>query len=325
MGNQTSNDDQAKANQGKLDSSILAKPANQIQVATPEETTGAAQQKVAQTTAQPWRVGEYIGRGWARIKSPESTNLIMAIATVVIAIFTALTFWLVLGSSQDTQKLITAAETQARAAEEISGAADDFTDSAYWMEEQMKDTADAIQDSVDTADRNTRTTITNAQDAFRKEQRAWIGVLDATTIDFAEGKPWTVNISFFNSGRTPARNVHTSVRYRLSDTELAGPSPEDIKQLTFRPAQSIAPQARFNQFLGYVASGRANTPSEMAGIQDLSSKFQAIKDKKLFIYYFGILKYADSSGNQRETQFCIFLANPDTKQPGFCDSFNDLD
>jgi len=49
-----------------------------------------------------------------------------------------------------------------------------------------------------------------------------------------------------------------------------------------------------------------------------------IKNKSLFLYYFGILKYDDIFGGHWETQYCVYLADPDTKELGFCDAFNDL-
>jgi len=169
MSNQPTNEGENHADQDKVDTASLAETTNQTHVGNSEEAEHAAQKKVAQNMTQSW---------WGTIRSPESTNLIMAAATVVIAIFTGLTFCLVLDSSNDTQKLITAAETQALAAKEISGASSDFTDSAYWMEQHMDDAANAIQDSVDTTDRNTKTAIRNAQQALRNEQRPWVGLKD---------------------------------------------------------------------------------------------------------------------------------------------------
>lgn len=42
------------------------------------------------------------------------------------------------------------------------------------------------------------------------------------------------------------------------------------------------------------------------------------------MYCFGVLKYDDVFGNHRETEYCIYLANPDTKEVGVCDTFNDV-
>jgi len=66
------------------------------------------------------------------------------------------------------------------------------------------------------------------------------------------------------------------------------------------------------------------TSSQISGQQILISQYMQIKSKNLFLYYFGVLKYDDASGNSHETQFCIYLSNPDTKESGICDSFNDL-
>jgi len=54
------------------------------------------------------------------------------------------------------------------------------------------------------------------------------------------------------------------------------------------------------------------------------SQFQDIRNGRLFLYYFGILKYDDGFGKIRETQFCIYLADPASGEAGFCDGFNDL-
>lgn len=325
MGDQHADDNKKQPHDGKPDITLLAKSVDKIQVADPKEAKRATQDAIAQHPTHYWRVRESISRGWAKIKSTESTNLIMAFATVVIAVFTALTFWLVLNSSQDTQKIITAAQTQATAAKEISGAANDFTDSAYWMEEHMDDVATAMQDSVDTADRNTRTTIRNAEQSFRAEQRAWVGVLTTTESEgFTEKEAWRVKVVFFNSGRTPARNVQTSAMYVTSPVPLSEPAHENIKQLMFRPAQSIAPQGSYREAIGTDYPAEVNTPLQRLGQQVLISQYPLIKNKQLFLYYFGILKYDDGFGKQRETQYCISLANPDTKEAGFCDGFNDL-
>jgi hypothetical protein len=64
--------------------------------------------------------------------------------------------------------------------------------------------------------------------------------------------------------------------------------------------------------------------NEILGQQTLVSQYTQIKNKQLFLYYYGLLKYEDNSGKPHETQFCILLANPDTKEAGMCDSFNDL-
>jgi len=159
---------------------------------------------------------------------------------------------------------------------------------------------------------------------MRMDRRAWVGVQSTESIDFSEAVPWKVTVIFFNSGRSPARNVQSSLMYQTSPVPLSGPSAETIARLHFRPAQSIAPQATYHQHLGSYTPSEASTPDQVQGANESISEYPYIKNRKLFLYYFGILKYDDIFGNHRETQFCIYLANPDTKEVGFCDSFNDL-
>jgi hypothetical protein len=264
-----------------------------------------------------------------RMSSFERSMLRLTRAGVGIAILTGFIFlgqlYVMYAGGTQTNKLVKYADTQAQAADNIAQASDDFTDSAFWMEEHMQDAANAMQEGVDTADQNTKTTIKNAQTSFRDEQRAWLGVLDAVTITFTNTEAWKASVVFFNSGRTAARNVQTSGMYKLSNIPLSGPSPEDIKRLAFRPAQSVAPQGRYNQVMGGATFGEPTTEGQTLGAQALASRFEDIKAKKLILYYFGVLKYDDIFGHQRETQFCIFLSDPGaTNQPAFCDAFNDL-
>ena len=169
-------------------------------------------------TNQKWarRIVERCGLVWNYVKSPESTNLIMAAATVAIAVFTALTYQLVWSGSEDTKRLITAAEKQAVSANKISDAADRFTVSAQGMEVHMRDAAASMRDSVDTASENTKTTIRNSQNAFRAEQRAWVGVLDAAAREFSAEKGFLV----LWCSSTVAEHPHAMFNHRLDFSSL---------------------------------------------------------------------------------------------------------
>jgi hypothetical protein len=181
------------------------------------------------------------------------------------------------------------------------------------------------QSALSASQRNFEQSSKSTEETFRAEQRAWIGVL--ATVDstgFTEKEIWKVKVIFFNSGKTPARKVQTSGMYITSPVPIPGPSSEQIKQLKFRPAQSIAPQGSYREALGSDFPPEVSTALQRQGQQTLVSQYKSIKSKQLFLYYFGILKYGDSFGKMRETQYCIFLADPDTKEVGFCDAFNDL-
>jgi hypothetical protein len=160
-------------------------------------------------------------------------------------------------------------------------------------------------------------------EAAKNEPRAWVGVLGVDNISFDVQTGLNSEIVFFNSGRTPARNVEVSLGYVAIDHAITGPNPDQITQLQFRPAQSIAPQGRYNLYVAQV-SGENTTPYEIAGFQRLLPLLPSIRDKKMLLYYYGILKYDDNLGTQRETQYCLFLADAKTKQTAMCGAFNDL-
>jgi hypothetical protein len=159
--------------------------------------------------------------------------------------------------------------------------------------------------------------------AARLDQRAWVGVMEATGQDFSVTNGLVATITFINSGRTPARKVQVGAGFFTSSRPVPGP-PSNIQTLEFRPAQSIGPQQKYHEVLGTFASGEPYTETQLRGEKALISRLPAIKSKELILYYYGVLKYEDIFGNSRQTQFCLFLANPDTKQLGFCDSFNDM-
>jgi len=308
MGEGPTNEDKNEANSGKPDSPILHKPIDEIRVTEREETDSATQQTISQSSAQLWKGWESMNRMWENIKKTENTNLIMAIATVVIAIFTALTFWLVLDSSNDTGKLISAAQTQAAAATNISGAADDFKDSAYWMEQHMDDAANAIQDSVDTADRSTKATIRNAEKSFRDEQRAWIGLGQFRIDHFDDKDPFKLLIPWVNSGKTPAIKTESAIPYAFPPTRLTGP-PAGYKYL-FEKSSAIAPQGAFVITV---------TNSAVPPI------YTSINDGTLWMYFYGQFRYRDiHSKTVHTTSFCLYYDRI-TKQMAFCENGNDMD
>lgn len=250
---------------------------------------------------------------WARVA---------VVMSGLAALFVCLQWWEMHQGGIDTHALAEAAGDAANAASDQTDAAQQFSDTA---EDINSGISDAVS-QLEAAANNTRTTIKNAEKSFQEEQRAWVGVLAIADIGgLTETDPWKVTAVFFNGGRTPARNVQISVLFVTSPIPISGPSKEQIAQLTFRPAQSIAPQGTYRAAIGSdFAADASTTKAQRSGLKTAVSQYELIKNKQLFLYYFGILKYDDSSGKHRETQYCIFLANPDTKQAAICDSFNDL-
>jgi len=163
------------------------------------------------------------------------------------------------------------------------------------------------------------------QEQMRIDQRAWIGMLRIEDVSFDEKDGLLATIIFENSGKTPATNVEFCNSYDLSDIPLHGPTPQDIKGLTgCGPSRAIAPQGTLKIRWGIAWSAQPITPAERQGLSDFIAKYRAIKDKKLFAYIFGTIKYDDAFSNRRETDFCFFIADPDKPQLGVCKNFNDI-
>jgi len=162
--------------------------------------------------------------------------------------------------------------------------------------------------------------------SYRLDERAWMGVSAVTPMDFSKEKGFPLVINYVNSGKTPARNITIAAGYRTSEMPIAGPFPPDIARLVFTSAQSVAPQGRYNQLIGYpVAVVDHSGGSDIRGMQDIRDRFEQIKSKKLMLYYFGTLRYDDIFGSTHSTDFCIFLADPDLKDNlAYCQEFNDL-
>jgi hypothetical protein len=244
--------------------------------------------------------------------------------SALAAIFVCLQWWEMHTGGQDTHELAVAAKGQAEKMQSVSDAADKIRQASQDMVIQNQRIADNSQKAMDASNRQSKAALDATIANAKRDQRAWVGVIAIPSEGFTETVPWKATVVFFNSGRTPARIVQSSGMFITSPIPISGPPPEQIKRLIFKPAQSIAPQGSYREVLGMDYPAVVSTAVQKQGQQTLLSQYVMIKNKQLFLYYFGILKYDDSFGKHRETQFCIFLANPETKEAGFCDAFNDL-
>jgi len=207
----------------------------------------------------------------------------------------------------------------------MSTAADKIRQAADGMVTQEQRIAENSQKAMDASNKQSRVALDATIAASRLDQRAWVGFLDATPGEFSETAGVPINVTFVNSGRTPARNVQFSSGYIVSDIAISEPSPQSINLLVFRPTQSIPPQGKYSDWLGLmIPAGSTSLPTQLKGFRDVLARFQFIKAKTHVLYYYGILKYDDVFRNHRTTEYCIFLADPDAKRIGICDSFNDL-
>jgi hypothetical protein len=168
---------------------------------------------------------------------------------------------------------------------------------------------------------------TDAEEVARMDQRAWVGVQDAIPVahSFTEASALNVILVFSNSGKTPAQSTKIAALAFTSPKPAFGPSADQIKALEFQPTQAIAPQGKYNFAINTSAGWEPTMRARKQDTESLIASYPLIKSKQLILYYYGVLQYHDNSGNTHSTQFCIYLANPETQEIGFCRDFNDLD
>jgi hypothetical protein len=228
-------------------------------------------------------------------------------------------------SAGDTHTLAVAADTQAKKMSTMSDAAEKIKEASQGMVTQEQRIADNAKDALYASNRQNKAAFDATISTSRLDQRAWVGVEQLVPAqEFSETQGIPLAVIFFNSGKTPARNVEVGVRYKLSQSPIDGPYPEDVAALVLHPERSIAPQGRYTTIIGEPSFFGNYSRNAIDGTRTVVSNFPIIRDKKIVLYYYGMLRYDDNSGQRRSTEFCVYLADFSTKTFGFCNKFNDM-
>jgi hypothetical protein len=242
------------------------------------------------------------------------TDWITAISTLVIMVWAGFQWWEMHSGGIDTHALANAAQQQAGAAQSFAQSASAISDKISAAEKDFSQMARSSADSVNA---------TQAQ--MRLDQRAWIGVLGVDPGDFSATNGFPVNITFSNSGKTPARKVNFSVRYIYSPIPLYGPPESEIKKLVPEPSPDIPPQGRLVRWLAQKPlPTMLLTPSQLLGTSDIIAHFSDINEGRSTLYYFGTVAYVDTFGRPAKTDYCIYISDPKNKGTGTCPEFNDV-
>ena len=201
-------------------------------------------------------------------------------------------------SGTDTHDLAQAAKDQAGALKQQAKNSDRLALAAQLQagasETMAKDATSSLQDSEKT---------------FRDDQRAWVGVGEVQVIELEEGKPFRLDITVSNSGKTPALYVESGTGRRLSPTPLLEvPTPRDLGALQFQRAVAIPPQGKY--VLHVSDPEKSPSPTEM------------LKSGAIHIYEYGKITYEDVYGRVHSTEFCVYLSDPVTRTMSFCKSYN---
>jgi hypothetical protein len=145
--------------------------------------------------------------------------------------------------------------------------------------------------------------------SLRTIERAWIiGVPELGKLEkpSERGDLITLPVAFKNVGKTPAKIIEAGVSLKTTDTfENISPQP------TFRSSERITLGALLltPQDFFYLT-----TPKIML----TQIQYNAIRDRKLFLYCYGFARYEDAFGTKRESKFCqYYLVSDEIKAEGF--------
>jgi hypothetical protein len=163
-----------------------------------------------------------------RMSGFERSTLRWTRASFVIVLATGVFIclqWLEMRSGgKDTHDLAVAAGKQADKMTDMSTAADKIRQAAEGMVTQDQRIADNAQKALDASNKQSKAVLDANIASSRLDQRAWVGIENVATQAFSETAGVTVALGFFNSGKTPARNVEFGVRYRTTPFPIDGPS-----------------------------------------------------------------------------------------------------
>jgi hypothetical protein len=259
------------------------------------------------------------------LKSQQATakgQKIMTWATVIIAATTiayAVTSYFQLRSmndtGNDTHDLAVAAQNQSNAAQ--------YTAIANLMQAmQAIRFADAAKISANNSDRIARGSedaVKATQASMRLDQRAWI-TLDTPTGDPVAGETFSPKLPFRNSGRTPARNLTSSITLQPSPTaegpnlNIHGKTIDTPSNGLLTPNQSFTSIARLADMTEPQLRLHKVTDSDMAAIHSDVVRF----------YLYGRINYDDVFRCHHWISYCwVYRIDPNRWQ--VCKEGNDID
>jgi hypothetical protein len=219
-------------------------------------------------------------------------------------------------SKADTNRIISASETQASAAQKIADAsaknaaaaakfalsADGINAQTQLAVDKFNRMAKASEDSL----AESKHSLDFTSEQSRLEQRAWVGIFDVQASDFEVTKPILIAVHVTNTGRTPAVKLQG-----LSVTGHAYP-PDELNDQDFRNVDEKVNESTLGQLMPN-AVVTLPTATELPMTQQ---RFDNIASGREVIYIWGKLQYEDVFKRPHYTTFCLYTTprlNPEGK------------
>jgi hypothetical protein len=128
-------------------------------------------------------------------------------------------------------------------------------------------------------------------------------------------------IVFTNTGKTPAHRIQKSMSVKIAPPPLIDkPSDSDISALTFIGSSVLSPQSS-------MTLSSLSSPEQMLVMKKTMANYlPLIEAGTEILYFFGEIKYDDSSAHSRLTKYCVFAYKTE-KGWGLaeCNGFNEMD
>jgi hypothetical protein len=232
-------------------------------------------------------------------------------------------------TAEQIEKLIQAANIQASAAAKNAQAAADF---AHTADEVNRHTNEAVgeldrlakgsEHSVRTIQVQAANALNATIEASKADQRAWFGISEFEVLHYDpsdSNTPFRMQVTFRNSGKTPALHIRFASWMWATDSLVDGPSEAQLRELevymkTIKVRYVAAPGASRKVII--LDNGTSRNM--------VTSNYQDIQNRKRFFYVFGQVDYDDVYQRSHTTRFCLWLAEPETKQLAHCQNDNEM-
>jgi hypothetical protein len=270
------------------------------------------------------------------LESAKWTDIAIVILTAGIVGVSALQWHEMHSGSADTHDLAVAAKAQADASKAQADAAVKSEADTHALAVQAVNQAEAAKKAVGTLDRMAKDSehsvgtmqaeaekaLTATIEASKADQRAWFGISDFEVLYYDpidSSTPFRMQIIFRNSGKTPALRVRLATRMWASDSIVDGPGDAEIRQV-----EDSVKATRERYVTAPGASRKAIFLDNGTARNMVTSNYKAIQERKRFFYFFGQIDYDDVYQRPHTTRFCLWLAEPETKQLAHCENDNEM-
>ena len=232
----------------------------------------------------------------------------MIALTAIIALATGANVWIFYLESEGTGRQIDKLSFKA------GGIVDSMNKAISSNRDALTKAFEANMEAVKAAERQSKSTLDAARDMSRTDQRAWMDMIINAPPTFQEDRPFSASAEMKNLGKTPAKNIKFGY---LFEGVLPSANPVfDDKRLGFVNSGMLPPQGPATLPIE-ITPGK---PDELLGI----GRFEAIRDGKIVVYYWGRINYDDVFGYPHWLQFC-YIYNVPHRRFDLTSIHNDID